>query len=173
MIGAKEYVNLGGHDTKISRYDKRLEDKLIDYIRKICPDLIITQYPDDYMSDHNETSALVFNAAFNATLPHLCTEGNGLPEKVPSLIPIYYMCPSSKHNFKPTHFVDITEEMDLKLQAMKCHKSQLEWLSEHDGTDSLDGIKAWGIAYGKILGVKYAEAFVPCMHDCILSTKNL
>ena len=173
VIGAKEYVNLGGHDTMISRYDKKLEHKLIDYIRKVCPDLIITQYPDDYMSDHIETSALAFNASFNATLPHLATEGNSMPEKVPSLMPIYYFAPCSKMAFMPTDFVDITEEVDLKLKAMMCHKSQLEWLGEHDGVDALAGMNAQSAAYGKLLGVPYAEAFMPCRHDSRMTTKRV
>lgn len=173
VIGAKEYVNLGGHDTKISRYDKKLEGKLIDYIRKVCPDLILAQYPDDYMSDHNETSALTFNAAFNATLPHIATEGNEMPESVPDVMPIYYFSPDSKMNFMPTDFVDISEEMELKIKALHCHKSQMEWLTEHDGVDTAEGMKAQCLAYGRLTSVTYAEAFTPCRHSLRMSTKRL
>ena len=173
VIGAKEYVNLGGHDTMISRYDKQLEHKLIDYIRKVCPDLILSQYPDDYMSDHIEASALTFNASFNATLPHLATFGNKMPDKVPSIIPIYYFSASSKSIFTPTDFVDISEEEELKMQAMQCHKSQLAWLGEHDGVDTLSGIRMQDGAYGKQVGVRYAEGFRPCRHDCRMTSKRL
>jgi len=173
IIGAKEYVNLGGHDTMISRYDKKLEGKLIDYIRHVSPDLIIAQPPEDYMSDHIETSALTFNAAFNATLPHLCTEGNGMPKKVPSNIAIYYMASATKTLFTPTHYVDITDELELKVEAMKCHKSQIEWLGEHDGIDTISGITAQAIVYGKICGKKYAEGFRACPHDCRVKAENL
>lgn len=172
IIGATDYINLGGHDTMISRYDKKLEYKLVDYIRKICPDLILAQYPDDYMSDHIETSALAFNAAFNATIPHLITEGNTMPEKVPSVIPFYYYAPSSKCAFKPTEFVDISEEMDVKLKALKCHKSQLDWLGEHDGTDTVSGVEHQDGAYGRLAGVRYAEGFTTCRHSVRLSTKR-
>ena len=173
VIGAKDYVNLGGHDTMISRYDKTLEYKLIDYIRQVCPDLILAQYPDDYMSDHIEASALTFNAAFNATLPHLATPGNPMPKQVPSLMPIYHFAASSKAIFNPTEFVDISDEIELKLQAMRCHKSQLQWLGEHDGVDTLSGILSQDGAYGKLVGVKYAEGFVPCRHDSRMTVKRL
>lgn len=164
VIGAKEYYNLGGHDVLISRYDMDLVNKLIDYIRKINPDFIITQYPDDYMMDHNEASAIVFRAAFMATLPHYCTKKGEYPTSVPSTIPIYYMSPESKPLFRPTVFVDITEEMELKIKALKCHKSQLEWLNEHDGEDTVSVMIAENLSYGKQCNARYAEAFRFCEH---------
>ena len=38
-------------------------------IREARPDVIITHFPADYMSDHNEISKLVFDCSFHATLP--------------------------------------------------------------------------------------------------------
>lgn len=173
VIGAKEYYNLGAHDVLVSRYDMNLVNKLIDYIRKVNPDMIITQYPDDYMMDHNETSALVFRAAFMATLPHYCTKEGEYPTSVPKDIPIYYMSGDSKAVFKESEYVDITEEMDLKIKAMLCHKSQITWLSEHDDYDVVDQLKAQGLLYGSLCCVKYAEAFKMCEHAQRGSSKNL
>jgi LmbE family N-acetylglucosaminyl deacetylase len=163
-IGAKEYYNLGVHDVLVSRYDMVALHKLIDYIRKVNPDAIITQSPDDYMMDHVEASALVFRAAFMATLPHYCTKEGVYPETVPSDIPIYYMSADSVNKFTGTDYVDITEEMEIKLKAMSCHKSQLEWLAEHDGMSTLDYIKSLGAVFGTLSCVQYAEAFKMCDH---------
>ena len=163
-IGAKEYYNLGVHDVLVSRYDMVALHKLIDYIRKVKPDAIITQAPDDYMMDHVEASALVFRAAFMATLPHYCTVEGVYPESVPSDIPIYYMSSDTITTFGGTDYVDITDEMDVKLKAMSCHKSQFEWLEEHDGMNTLDYIKSIGVMYGTLSCVKYAEAFRMCEH---------
>ena len=172
-IGAKEYYNLGVHDVLVSRYDMEAVNKLIDYIRKVNPDAIITQSPDDYMMDHVEASALVFRAAFMATLPHYCTKPNEYPEKVPSDIPIYYMSADTKSVFKETEYVDITEEMEIKLKAMMCHKSQLEWLTEHDGMSTLEYITSLGIVFGTLCCVKYAEGFKMCEHAQRGTAKNI
>lgn len=173
VIGATEYYNLGVHDALVSRYDTEALNKLIDYIRKVNPDLIITQYHQDYMMDHEETSALVLRAAFMATLPHYCTKKGVYPTTVPKDIPIYYMSADSKLVFKESEYVDITEEMELKIKAIMCHKSQLEWLSEHDNYDTVNYIKSQANVYGTLCCVKYAEAFKACEHAQRVSPKNL
>lgn len=173
IIGAKEYYNLDAHDLLISRYDMELVNKLIDYIRKVNPDVIITQPPDDYMMDHVETSALVFRCAFMAAIPHYATKPNQLPKTVPNPIPIYYMSPDTKTGFVPTDFVDITEEMQLKIDALNCHKSQIVWLKEHDNLDMVDDMKASSKLYGGHCNVRYAEAFKLCEHSSRSTSKNL
>ena len=39
--------------------------------------------------------------------------------------------------FLPTEYVDISDYIETKLEALSCHKSQLEWMLEHDGIDFL------------------------------------
>ena len=75
--------------------------------------------------------------------------------------------------FKETEYVNITEEMELKLKAMSCHKSQIDWLTEHDGMNTLDYIKSQAIVYGTLCCVKYAEAFTMCPHAQRGSAKNI
>jgi pimeloyl-ACP methyl ester carboxylesterase len=48
----------------------------IELVRDVRPDLIITHSTGDYMSDHDETSKLVFDCSFHATLPLL--DGYGI-----------------------------------------------------------------------------------------------
>mgnify|MGYP004658057969 CR=1 FL=1 len=173
VIGAKEYYNLGGHDVLISRYDMELVNKLVDYIRKVSPDFIITQYKNDYMMDHEETSALVLRAAFMATLPHYCTKAGEYPENVPGNIPVYYMSADSRNIFNPTEYVDITEEIELKKKALQCHRSQTEWLGEHDNCDFIEDAISYNSVCGNHVGVKYAEVFRVCEHTGRTPKKNL
>lgn len=157
-IGAKEFYCLGGRDAYISRYDRELTDKVIDLIRTVKPDLIITQYPKDYHMDHEETSALVLNAAFTATLPHYKTKVDGFVK----CVPVYYMCPSTKNNFLSTDYVDITDEIEIKLKALACHKSQITWLAEHDNINLTEVVRAQDSTTGRQCGVRYAEGFQVC-----------
>ena len=73
----------------------------------------------------------------------------------------------------PTEYVDITNEIDLKIEMLKCHKSQIDWLNDHDGTDSIDQIKLVAKFRGMQCGVEYAEAFTQCQAYLKGTTKRL
>ncbi len=64
-------------------------------------------------------------------------------------------------NFVPTEFVDITDEIELKLQMLECHESQLVWMREHDGIDFADMVKTCSKYRGYQCGVPFAEGFKP------------
>jgi LmbE family N-acetylglucosaminyl deacetylase len=61
--------------------------------------------------------------------------------------------------FIPTEYVDITEEIEQKLEAVACHKSQLAWLLEHDGVDFLDYVRTANKYRGFQSNCIYAEGF--------------
>lgn len=65
--------------------------------------------------------------------------------------------PSSENAFIPNVFVDITNHMKDKLEAMGMYKSQLQ---DSPAARSLEGMKAVAAHRGAIVGVKYAEAFM-------------
>lgn len=53
-------------------------------------------------------------------------------------------------------YIDITESIDLKIQALICHRSQISGLAESDSTDWL---RRWNREIGLKCGFEYAEAF--------------
>ncbi len=138
------------------------EEQLLEMIRIIryaSPDVILTHDPNDYCSDHAELSKLVFNASFSATCPHFHPElGPASP-----LACVYYADTDDGLNFIPTEYVDVTDVMEKKVEMMSCHKSQIVWLSEHDGIDIMDEIRSRASFWGRQCGVKYAEAFRPLL----------
>ena len=97
----------------------------------------IQENPDDYMPDHTAVSRLVFDASFGATIPNYKTKYS----KPAKLVPIYYMDTLAGVNFQPTEYVDISEEIDLKIRMLECHESQLVWMREHDGIDFADMVR--------------------------------
>ena len=138
---------------------KEQVDKVVDVIREAQPDFIITHAPNDYMPDHVAVSKLVFAAAFAASVPHY--ESSVMtPSKV---TPIFYMDNLGGNEFLPTEYVDITEEIDLKLEMLECHESQLKWMREHDNIDFADMVKTISKYRGYQCGATYAEAFSQCM----------
>ncbi len=160
----------GGYDDlNIFEEDKESRDKMVDVIRYANPDLIITHAPDDYMPDHTAVSKLVFDASFTATLPNYPSKYNQ-PAK---LVPIYYMDTLAGVNFQPTDYVDITDEIDLKIKMLNCHESQIVWMKEHDGIDFADMVRTCSKYRGYQCGANYAEGFRQCQVYLKGTTKRL
>ncbi|MBR2365712.1 MAG: PIG-L family deacetylase [Oscillospiraceae bacterium] len=171
-----EVISGGFDDLEVFDNRKETRDILVDVIRYADPDLIITHNPDDYMPDHTAVSRMVFDASFTATLPnytnypHRYSKPDGKPAK---LVPIYYMDTLAGVNFQPTEYVDISEEIDLKINMLECHESQLVWMREHDGIDFADMVRTCSRYRGYQCGADYAEGFRPCQVYLKGTTKRL
>jgi LmbE family N-acetylglucosaminyl deacetylase len=168
ICGAEE-ATLGLHDGEVSAADPEQRRLVVDLVRDARPDLIITHYPHDYMSDHNEISKLVFDCSFHATLP-LFETGKPHHDKV---TPIYYMETIMGVAFQPTEYVDVTDVIDKKRAMLEAHETQLTWLRDHDGVDIVEEMRAATRFRGLQCGVKFAEGFVPCAAWLRGTTKRL
>lgn len=154
-LGAKA-VCLGFSDGEI--YDDRTaREAIVDFFRLSRPDVIITNFPHDYMVDHNVVSKLVFDCSFLATVP-LYKTSTPHHDRV---TPIYYMDTLLGIGFQPVEYVDVTDAFDRKIEALKQHRSQLRWLREHDRIDLIDAVETVNRFRGYQAGVRYAEGFVP------------
>lgn len=158
IIGAREVIDLGVPDLEVDSANEEVTAKLVDVIRRVQPDVILTHNPDDYMRDHTEVSRLVFNASFSSSIPHYFTE-HGPYAKV---APVFYMETLAGVGFLPTEYVDVTDTLDVKCRALGCHESQLKWLLEHDGADFLDMVRTIARFRGYQCGAAYAEGFRRC-----------
>jgi len=156
-------------DLLVNSADKAQIDQLVKVIRQVAPDFIITHGPDDYMTDHVEVSKLVFKASFSATVPHYEPQ---LGEAC-TVVPIYYMDNSNLVGSEPTEYVDISDELDMKLQMLACHESQLTWLQDHDDSNVLDDTRTFSRVRGLQCGVRYAEGFRQCHVGLKLVAKRL
>jgi LmbE family N-acetylglucosaminyl deacetylase len=111
------------------------------------------------MSDHNETSKLVFDCSFHATLPLLETR----QPNYTNVTPIYYMDTLMGLGFQPTEYVDVTSVIETKTRMLEAHQTQLTWLRDHDGVDVVEQMRTVTRFRGLQCGVEYAEGFVPCL----------
>ncbi len=148
---------------------KEQRDKVVDVIRRYQPDVLITHSPQDYMPDHVAVSKLVFDASFAASVPHYETSVPGSS----AVTPLYYMDTLAGVNFQPTEYVDISDTIELKLQMLDKHESQLRWMREHDGIDFSEFVRTCARFRGLQCSVDYAEAFTPCLAWPKLTTKRL
>ncbi len=148
-----EVVTLDIGDLLPNGCDIAQRDKLVELIKKVQPDFIITHSPTDYMPDHLAVSKLVFDASFAASVPHYGAEGKA------AVVPIFYMDNLAGMNFNPTEYVDISDEIELKIQMLECHESQLKWMRDHDHIDFAEFVRTCSRFRGIQCGTQYAEAF--------------
>jgi LmbE family N-acetylglucosaminyl deacetylase len=168
-LGAKKVFNINVPDLFVDSHNEDQVRDLVEIVRAVRPDLIITHSPDDYMRDHVETSKLVFNASFSSSIPHYKTSS----EKYPNIVPLYYMDTLAGVGFLPEEYTDITETLETKLNALEKHESQIKWMRDHDGIDFLDFVRTVSKFRGLQTGVKYAEGFRSCKTWPRVLTKRL
>lgn len=158
LIGASEVINLDIGDLKVNSCDRNTVDKVIDVIRYVKPDIIITHSPEDYMKDHLEVSKIVFEASFSSSVSHWNTNHPIYPK----IVPIYYMDTLAGVNFLPTEYVDISSTIETKIESLNCHQTQIKWMMDHDKIDFLDFVRTVCKFRGLQCGVPYAEGYRRC-----------
>ena len=148
--------------------DMQQRDAIVEIIKERKPDIIITHSPTDYMPDHLAVNKLVFDACFAASVPHY-----GRLNTAAELVPLYYMDNLAGMSFNPTEYVDITDTIELKLEMLSCHESQIKWMLDHDHIDFVDFVRTCSKFRGLQCGVPYAEGFTQAYVWPKVTTKRL
>ena len=169
IIGAKQVINLDVPDMEVNSHDFEIMDAMADVVRMVRPDVMITHNPQDYMTDHVETSLIATNGGFCSGLGHRPRKYDAYM----SFIPTFFMDTLAGVDFQPTHYVDISNQIETKLRALEGHVSQLKWMREHDNIDFADMVRTCSKYRGYQCGVAYAEGFKPYNVYPRYSTKNL
>lgn len=158
VAGAKACIFLGYHDGLLQP-TLELRKELVALIRQHKPDVIVCGDPTNFFPsesrinhpDHRAAGVAAIDATFPAAeMPLLYPEleAEGLtPHKVNY---VYISNPAKEANY----FVDTTETIDLKIEALRQHKSQMgDW-------DPAEPVKKWNAETGKEAGYQYAERFL-------------
>ena len=169
VIGAAHY-SVDANDLYVTAEDDGLISRLAEIIRKSQPELIITHSDQDYMNDHMQTYYAALRASFAASLPHF-----SLSATMPTnpVCPLYHMDPVAGTGFIPTEYVDVSDTIELKLEALACHKSQIDWMRDHDHIDFMDFVRTCSKVRGFQSGVAYAEGFRPNLNYLRMTTRRL
>lgn len=146
-IGASTLF-LDQRDGRIS-YSLDLRFDIVEVIREECPDLVITWSRSDPHPDHRITSELVRDACQQVHLPAIETDASTCDR------PKLYTIGSSPMAFSPDLFVDISEYVQLKEEAIREHESQLKWLEG----DPLEWTRRHNALYAEQSDADYAEGF--------------
>jgi len=144
-------------------YDRPTLLKVIGWIRLKKPTIVFTMSPQDYMVDHEVTSAVVRTACFSAGIRNIDADGIDPFLKIPYL---YYFDPIDGKNIlgaeiKASTIVNISDTIQVKEEMFRCHKSQQSWLQAHHEIDDYinSSLKQLSARRGGEVGVAYAEGF--------------
>jgi LmbE family N-acetylglucosaminyl deacetylase len=160
MIGAG-YLCAGFGDLAVFNDDPSRR-RVVELLRSVRPDIVITASPADYHPDHEATSVLVRDACFAAPVPNYAT-GEARPlDAIPHL---YFMDPiegrdRERNKIFPDFAVNVQAEIETKRCMLAAHASQLSWVVKQHGIDDYAGsMDAWTKKRGRSFGVAYAEGF--------------
>ena len=154
------YHCLGFEDLYIS-YGREAILKTTDLIRKVRPSVVFTSSPQDYMIDHEITSTIVQTACFSCGVKNMEIDSETF-EPVPYL---YYSDPMEGKNkfgeaIPPSIFIDISSEIEVKKNMLKCHESQRSWLLSHHKIDEyILSMENFSKKRGRECNSLYAEGF--------------
>jgi len=162
MMGAQFRENVGLKDG-LFQYNQENVLKVIHYIRKWKPEIILCNSITDRHPDHGRSSKLVSDAAYYSGLIKMETLHDGAKQEVwrPNVVYHYIQ----DRHIEPNFVVDTTDYWDKKLALIKCFKTQFS-IEKGDGPQTpissdafLDYVKSHDILMGRHIGAQYGEGF--------------
>jgi bacillithiol biosynthesis deacetylase BshB1 len=155
-VDLRQTFNLGD-----SRVNDTHENRLFvaEIIRKYRPEIILAPYFQDRHIDHTMTGTLVKNSNLFCRLKKLKSD---FPPHGPKLF-LFYLLQSY---VPPAIVVDISNEFETKMTAIKAYKSQFAKTASELGItpigigDYVFHIESRSRFYGSLIDVRYGEAFM-------------
>ena len=155
-VSARE--NLGLPDAGIVN-DPATREILARAIRRFKPRIVIAPARQGRHPDHRATAELVRDACFVAGLAKLAPD---IPRHRPHKV---VHCISFRQDFeKPTFVVDISDEFEQKLEAIRCFETQFGGANQAgevypNGEPLYDAIRHYSAHYGSMIRTRYGEPF--------------
>ena len=162
ILGAAVRENLGIPDGNIQiSTENRI--KVIKVIRRYRPDVLLIPHWLERHPDHQQAHHLCKDSWFYAGLEKISTEENGIEQE--PFRPRSYYHYMQVYEFTPSFVVDITNEYEQRMEAVRAYNSQFydPKSSERETFLSqpgfMDMVKTRLEYYGDRIGAKYGEPF--------------
>jgi bacillithiol biosynthesis deacetylase BshB1 len=157
VMGLATYKMLDIPDGRVeSTWENKL--KIIAEIRAYKPRIVLVPYWIDRHPDHENASQLVRASAYLAGLKKIETVEEAFR-------PVKVVFCQSRFEFAPSFIVDITDEYDQRMQAVRAFKSQFynpdnrERETTLSSPEFLEMLRTRCEYYGDRIGRKYGEPF--------------
>jgi bacillithiol biosynthesis deacetylase BshB1 len=158
IMGVQARENLALPDAGVVN-DLATRELVARAIRRFRPKVVIAPAREGRHPDHHTTAQLVRDACFVAGLARLAPD---VPKHRPKKL---IHCVSFREDFgKPTFVVDISEEFETKMLAIKCYDSQFTGKSQAgevfpNGEPLYDIVRHQSAHYGSLIRCRYGEPF--------------
>lgn len=139
--------------------------RIVELLRQLRPDIVLTSSPADYLCDHEATSLLVRDGLFAAPAPNYHTGADSPAEPLEHIPHLYYMDAVGGQDRDGTpiypHFiVDVSATFAIKRDMLADHESQRQWLQQHHEMDNyLTTMEEWTRLCGSRAGIALGEGF--------------
>ncbi len=159
VLGAALRRNAGLPDAGLSSSSEALPT-VVAFLRELRPRVVVTHWKEGRHPDHVATARLVREAAFLAGLRKY--DAPGKPHRP---FKVVHGIAFREDNPPPTFVLDISAQMDRKLQAIACYASQFEGVAGMGeifpaGDRPLaDQIRAHGAVWGSRIRKLYGEPY--------------
>lgn len=163
IMGVK-YREQAGLEDGFFQYSQENIKAIIPYIRKFQPEIVLTNAPKDRHPDHGRAAKLTADACFYSGLIKIKTQWEGQDQEAWRPRAVYHYIQDD--HLTPDFVVDITSEIDQKIDAIMAYKSQF-YNKNDDGPETpisqknfIDSVKGKNAVFGRSIRVDFAEGFI-------------
>lgn len=148
ILGIDERITLDYQFSELEN-NKETRGEISEIYQHTSPDIVFIPYPAD---THPETK-IVADICYSA-LSYLYRDNLSFSK---SKIFYYFASPVNYYQ-KPSLIIDISKEIEMKVEALKCYESQFG--SNIQGSQLFENILNLSRYYGMLIGKKFGEAFI-------------
>ncbi len=132
---------------------------VVELLRRLRPQVVILPFPIGRHPDHRIASELCRDASYLAGLSNYAADGDAhRPEKV------LYTLAYREDPVKPTFVVDVTDEFETKMAAIRCYASQFDGKMAAGeifpaGGDVYENVRMHCARYGSLIRCSFGEPY--------------
>ncbi len=158
VLGLAERRNAGLRDAHLAN-DEASRQVVVEQIRQFRPRVVILPFPVGRHPDHQVASELGRDACFLAGLSRY--DAGGAPHRPHKIL---YALAYREDPVKPTFVVNVTDQFERKMAAIRCYASQFEGLKAAGeifptGQDLYSLVETQNAHYGSLIRCRYGEPF--------------
>jgi LmbE family N-acetylglucosaminyl deacetylase len=142
ILGIKD-IRFLGYPTKDLPANGEIITIVDSIVDELCPDVFISHHPFDSHQDHKAAADIMFAVSRQGRVKNVLSAST-LPYR-PNVFA-----------FRPQFYVDITETLDTKLNAIRAYKTQYK---KFGSEELIERVKSMAKNYGWAMGHEYAECF--------------